>query len=278
MTVSGLRSSWSRSSSACSAGPGPASLPAGPTASGWCRRRRRDGRSGRWSRAADRRAPGRSRSSPASACSPSSSSCSSCSACSTPSAMRPMPRLWAIDTIARTISVSRWSRPRPSTKARSILRMSAWKRLRCASDEYPVPKSSMAMQTPSDRSAVSRSITRSTSPISTDSVTSRHSRSGSSPVSTRTRRTSSTMSSSPSWCGERLTDIVRRRSGSCRWSRTPSSQACRRTKAPSGWMSPDRSAIGTNRPGPIDPSSGCCQRTSASKPITLLWTASTFAW
>lgn len=79
-----------------------------------------------------------------------------------------------------------------------------------------------------------------------------------------------TIVGSASWPADRLT---RTRTSPIDPSRCDQSnaclEACSSTHSPSGTISPASSAIGTNSGAPSNPRSGCCQRRSASAPITL---------
>ena len=88
---------------------------------------------------------------------------------------------------------------------RSILRMSIGNRLNDDSDEYPVPKSSIARSTPSDFSSCSRRTARSASAIITVSVISSASDDGGKPLASSDRRTSSTIVSDWSCFTEQAT-------------------------------------------------------------------------
>jgi hypothetical protein len=46
----------------------------------------------------------------------------------------------------------------------------------------------------------------------------------------------------------------------------------------SGPMTPHFSASGMNTSGPITPRTGCIHRTSASKPMTCIWSSETIGW
>ena len=92
---------------------------------------------------------------------------------STPSAITCRPRAWASLTTAATISAPPRSTPSSSTKLLSILRMSSGNRWRWLSEEYPVPKSSMARVTPSSLSARSTRSAEAASFMSALSVISR---------------------------------------------------------------------------------------------------------
>ena len=99
------------------------------------------------------------------------------------------------------------------------------------------------------------------------SVTSSVRLDGSIPLSAIASRTSATIVGDWSCRADRLTDIE---SGGvfgyrcCR--RRASLHAVWSTQRPSGMMSPLSSASGMNSSGGIRPRSGCCQRTSASRP------------
>ena len=98
-------------------------------------------------------------------------------------------------------------------------------------------------------------------------MTSRHSRSGSSPDDSSAPRTSSTTPGVSSWRAERLTDSDRRSHARkvalplARPAGMPGAAPRRRA----AMMSPVSSARGMNSPGRII-SSSCCQRASASTP------------
>ncbi len=98
----------------------------------------------------------------------------------------------AMSTMAAVMARSSGSLAMSRTNVRSILSLSMGKRFRCARDECPVPKSSMARRTPSRRSPSRVRMSSGVSSISMLSVSSNSRQAASSPVSASTRSTSST--------------------------------------------------------------------------------------
>jgi hypothetical protein len=98
--------------------------------------------------------------------------------------------------------------------ARSIFSSCTGNSRRYASDEYPVPKSSIDNCTPSFRRLVSAATAWSGSLISTDSVSSRVTALDGSPATASARITLSANRGCTSWCPETLT--LRVRSGKSR--------------------------------------------------------------
>lgn len=123
---------------------------------------------------------------------------------STPSAMACSPMAKARLMIEATIALSSDSRPRPSTKLRSILMTSTGRSRSRASEEKPVPKSSAARYTPSERRRSNVSTGGPALCIRELSVSSRHTAEGSIPLTASASRTSLTSPGSASCSGERL--------------------------------------------------------------------------
>ena len=95
--------------------------------------------------------------------------------------------------------------PSPSTNDLSIFRILTGNRLSWASDEYPVPKSSMARPTPISWIPPSMAMDAEVSLISMLSVTSITRASGGRPESASAEAMVSSSSTSLSWWAERLT-------------------------------------------------------------------------
>jgi hypothetical protein len=140
-------------------------------------------------------------------------------------------------------------------------------------DEQPVPKSSMAMRTPSARSWNRVFRVASLSWSSTLSVISSSSRSGASPDAAKARMTTWTKPVLRNWTGDRLT-ATRMWSGQLRAAK----HASRKAHSPSCMMKPISSASGMNSPGGINPLSGWRQRISASTPQMVSVPRSTTGW
>ena len=141
-----------------------------------------------------------------------------------------------------------------------------------------MPKSSMAIRTPS---ADSRRRDGSGVPsidITALSVSSSWSSSAGRPVSFSTRATSSTMDSSRAWRAARFTLSTSRASGKSRFQAAACRHASVSTQRPSSTISPVSSASPTKLSGISRPSRGCCQRTSASTPISPASASRTIGW
>ncbi len=105
--------------------------------------------------------------------------------------------------------------------------------------------------------------------IRTLSVSSRRRHDGSRPLSPSTWMMTSTMSGCISCLLDRLIDMDMPRATS--WSACHSTicrQASSMTQTPIGTIRPVSSATEMISPGRMSPRSGCCQRSSASKPTT----------
>ena len=147
------------------------------------------------------------------------------------------------------------------TNDRSIFRMSTGRCFRRDSDEYPVPKSSMARRTPRPCSSHSTRCVRSGSVMAAVSVISTTMRAGSAPARSRCESTRNTRSGCHSWRGDRLNPVSR-------WMPSDSQIASWRatsatTQSPMASMRPISSASGMNSPGAIRPPRGSCHRSSA---------------
>ena len=157
--------------------------------------------------------------------------------------------------------------------------MSSGSWLRLLSDEWPVPKSSIASCTDIHLSFCS--VAEAPSKFSTTalSVSSRIREPGSNPVSRKADSTSSMRLASWSWRAETLTLIDSpaacgrsdRQRASCRHT------SCN-TQRPIGRMSPVSSATGMNSPGGTRVPSGRRQRTSASTPTIWLPSNHLMGW
>src|ERR1019366_7973547 len=155
-----------------------------------------------------------------------------------------------------------------SMNALGILRASTGRNLSSPSDEYPVPKSSMARMMPRSLSDCRRSRVAAVSSTRRLSVISRVSRDGTMPVSRRTAATSLATVGWRSCTGERLTLTEMGRSGWSFIQRTAWPQAVRSTCSPMPRISPADSAMGMNSRGAMLPRRGFSQRASASAPTT----------
>ncbi len=128
-----------------------------------------------------------------------------------------------------------------------------------------MPKSSIASFTPSSFSRRMASVASSMFCISALSVISSSRLRGSSPLSVKAERTSATILPSANCSGERLT-ASRSGPSPCSFQRCTCMQAVRSTQPPMAWIKPLCSATGMKVPGYTSPSSGFCQRNSASTP------------
>ena len=176
-----------------------------------------------------------------------------------------MPRACPIRTIPSARARVRGSRSMSRTNTRSTFSSSTGNFARYASEEYPVPKSSNEIRTPSARSRARASVAASGSSIRAPSVTSSVSEVAGSRERSNALRTMSSSPGSISWWGDRLTateksgPLIGAHSAAC-W------QACVRTQAPIVRIAPDSSAMAMNSAGLMSPASGCRQRISASTP------------
>ena len=159
-----------------------------------------------------------------------------------------------------------------ATNDRSTLSMSIGRSASVESDENPVPKSSIAIRTPSSRSAENASRASSTSSISADSVSSSTSRRAARPECSSAAATRPTKSSVRSCTAETLTATVRSPSGAT------SAHARSSTQVPSGTIRPEASAIGMKSSGAIGSPSGVRQRSSASTPSVAPVASATTGW
>ncbi len=125
----------------------------------------------------------------------------------------------------------------------------------------------MARVSPICFSSPSTAATRVASCITIPSVISSSSRCGSSPVSARTCATTAAMSCCRNWRGDRLTATGGDGIPASRQARFWA-QAVFSTQAPMVRMRPVSSASGMKVSGGTTPSSGLCQRKSASIPTT----------
>ena len=135
----------------------------------------------------------------------------------------------------------------------------------------------MAIFTPIAVSVLSRCRLSSTSLIAVVSVTSRVRWPGASAWRWSVSRTVSTSPGEANCSGDRFTAIDQPP-----WPASCHARSCAQarssTQSPIGRISPLRSAIGMKVSGPSRPSSGCCQRSSASAPITGWPLAGNLGW
>src|SRR5664280_3031223 len=109
---------------------------------------------------------------------------------------------------ARTIALEWWLDSKSQIKIRSILILSHLKDCRYDKEEYPVPKSSIAIRTPSDLRRRRIDTAREKSLIITLSVISSSRRPGARPVSSKIEWTSLGRSPWRNCIGETLTAMV----------------------------------------------------------------------
>ena len=156
----------------------------------------------------------------------------------------------------------------PSTNDLSILITSTGSRyLSLDSEEWPTPKSSIAIRTPSRFRRRSTACAASGSSMIAVSVISRHSADAGRPLTRSASSTTRARLGLESWRGLRLTAMTK--SG---WPAARHSAAWRQavlsTHSPIGTIRPLCSAIGMKVAGEIIPCTGCCQRSSASMPYS----------
>src|SRR5205814_1684711 len=190
-----------------------------------------------------------------------------CAAVSTPSATARSPNaraIWPMDVAIASCSTVPLT---PSTKDLSTLMTSTGQVRSRPSEEWPVPKSSSAMSTPSACTAVTAS-TAGPPPNTAVSVISIVSICAGSPVAASTPATTCGNVGSSSCRAETFTAM---RAGARSPYSSSHAAACRHavsmTQAPSGTISPVRSATGMKSAGDTKPRSGWFQRTSASTPV-----------
>ena len=140
-----------------------------------------------------------------------------------------------------------------------------------------MPKSSMAMRAPSDRSWARNSAACSGSGRMPLSVTSNPMSDGSTPVVRKMREICSTTAADPSWVGDRFTHTT---NGSVRptFQQLADSHARVSTVSNRAGMRPTSSATGMNSTGGRLPPVGASHRASASAPMTLPSCSRTVGW
>ena len=164
----------------------------------------------------------------------------------------------------------------PRMKPRSSLISSKRSRLSWASEDCPVPKSSIANPIPADAIALRLSRVRSSSSTSAVSVISSVSAVAGTPNASWIRASRGTRPGESSSRGERFTLSL--------------NPATARTHGPASWhaivkirsartsISPISSATAMNNSGAIGPSSGCVHRPTASAPAIEPCSSSTIGW
>src|SRR5471032_3154914 len=125
----------------------------------------------------------------------------------------------------------------------------------------------MATLMPRARSSRNSVRLRSGSCIAADSVISSSSSAASMPLSASRLSSSGSRPAPWHWRADKLT-AMRSWPSPCARHAPSKAKARRSTQSPSGSISPDSSAIGMKRSGATMPSSGWCQRSSASAPMT----------
>ncbi|MEN9486268.1 MAG: hypothetical protein RJB37_4148 [Pseudomonadota bacterium] len=178
--------------------------------------------------------------------------------------------------MARMMTSLFWFSPMAMTSERSIFRSSIGTRDSCDRLEKPTPKSSMAMRMPASRSVLRRSSTSTVADIAIDSVIS---------TDSNVAGTCACRSVASSWgtnwglanCeGETFTATGRRMPASSQRRHCATASAI--TCWPSAPIRPACSATSMKAAGASRPRCGCCQRTSASTPVSARVRASTLGW
>ena len=176
-----------------------------------------------------------------------------------PSAIATRPSAWARLTRFAVIAASLASCSTPWTNERSTLIMSTGKRRSCPSDEKPVPKSSIAIRTPSSCSSSSSARARSPGGALDDDRRLGHLEPEQRRRAARRRRASAARARSTPAGGELLAGEVdpgderARAAAPSRRHAAVCSHASRSTNSPSGMISPVASATGMKRVGRHEP-------------------------